>query len=268
MGAAADFQNALGDLMSELGKEFSQDPQFNDELSKLLQTTIPPGAMPQSSASTSSSTPSSAAPSGSTAPSSNTEASPSNEDDMARTLGETLNRLSQNAQELQQDSGMTGDFMRAFEGMNMGGGDGDAELLPMMQSIMQNLLAKEVLYPSLKEVVGKYPEWLTEKKDSIPQSDHDRYSKQLEVMQRLCTEYEAETDSDSTDVKQQRTMRVMDLIQQMESLGQPPPDIVGDMGPGFQFDEDGSPRIPGMIPGMPPGMMPPGMPNPEQCSIM
>ena len=43
MGAAADFQNALGDLMSELGKEFSQDPQFNEELSKLLQTTIPPG---------------------------------------------------------------------------------------------------------------------------------------------------------------------------------------------------------------------------------
>ena len=43
MGAAADFQNALGDLMSELGKEFSQDPQFNEELNKLLQTTIPPG---------------------------------------------------------------------------------------------------------------------------------------------------------------------------------------------------------------------------------
>ena len=43
MGAAADFQNALGDLMSELGKEFSQDPQFNEELSKLLQTTVPPG---------------------------------------------------------------------------------------------------------------------------------------------------------------------------------------------------------------------------------
>ena len=50
---------------------------------------------------------------------------------------------------------MPEDFMRAFEGMNMGDGAGDAELLPMMQSIMQNLLAKEVLYPSLKEVVGK-----------------------------------------------------------------------------------------------------------------
>ena len=54
---------------------------------------------------------------------------------------------------------MPEDFMRAFEGMNMGDGAGDAELLPMMQSIMQNLLAKEVLYPSLKEVVGKVGVW-------------------------------------------------------------------------------------------------------------
>ena len=61
----------------------------------------------------------------------------------------------------------------------------------------------------------QYPGWLTEKKDSIPQNDYDRYSKQLDVMQRLCTEYEAETDSDSGDVKQQRTMRVMDLIQEV-----------------------------------------------------
>ena len=64
----------------------------------------------------------------------------------------------------QQDTGIPGipgmpaDFMRAFEGMNMGdigGGSGDADLVPMMQGIMQNLLCKEVLYPSLKEVVGK-----------------------------------------------------------------------------------------------------------------
>ena len=34
-------------------------------------------------------------------------------------------------------------------------------------------------------------------------------------MQRLCAEYETETDSDSQDVKQQRTMKVMDLIQQV-----------------------------------------------------
>ena len=36
---------ALGDLMAELSKSFTQDThtQFNEELSKLLQTTVPPG---------------------------------------------------------------------------------------------------------------------------------------------------------------------------------------------------------------------------------
>lgn len=49
--------------------------------------------------------------------------------------------------------------MKALEGLGMdegsdGGGD-DGNILPIMQSIMQNLLSKEVLYPSLKEITAK-----------------------------------------------------------------------------------------------------------------
>lgn len=49
--------------------------------------------------------------------------------------------------------------MKALEGLGVdeggdGGGD-DGNILPIMQSIMQNLLSKEVLYPSLKEITAK-----------------------------------------------------------------------------------------------------------------
>lgn len=59
-----------------------------------------------------------------------------------------------------QSSGLAGDdLVKALEGLGLDeGGEGegdDANVLPIMQSIMQNLLSKEVLYPSLKEITTK-----------------------------------------------------------------------------------------------------------------
>lgn len=59
-----------------------------------------------------------------------------------------------------QTSGLAGeDLVKALEGLGLdeggdGGGD-DGNILPIMQSIMQNLLSKDVLYPSLKEITTK-----------------------------------------------------------------------------------------------------------------
>lgn len=46
--------------------------------------------------------------------------------------------------------------------------------LPFMQGMMQSLLSKEVLYPSLKELVDKYPTWLQENKGKIEPSEYAR----------------------------------------------------------------------------------------------
>lgn len=61
-----------------------------------------------------------------------------------------------------QSSGLAGDdLVKALEGLGLeeggegGGGGDDGNILPVMQSIMQNLLSKEVLYPSLKEITAK-----------------------------------------------------------------------------------------------------------------
>lgn len=59
-----------------------------------------------------------------------------------------------------QSTGLAGDdLVKALEGLGLeeGGEAGGEEgnILPIMQSIMQNLLSKEVLYPSLKEITAK-----------------------------------------------------------------------------------------------------------------
>lgn len=47
------------------------------------------------------------------------------------------------------------ELTKAMEGLGMDEGDAEGNILPIMQSIMQNLLSKDVLYPSLKEITEK-----------------------------------------------------------------------------------------------------------------
>ena len=48
-------------------------------------------------------------------------------------------------------------------------------------------------------------------------------------MSNIVTEFEAEKEEDSEEVKKQRFERILDTMQEMQELGQPPKEIVGDM---------------------------------------
>ena len=47
--------------------------------------------------------------------------------------------------------------------------------------------------------------------------------------------------------------RLMELMFDMQQYGQPPADIIKDLAPGLQFDENGMPIMPNMGAGMMPG---------------
>ncbi|XP_019739399.1 peroxisomal biogenesis factor 19 isoform X1 [Hippocampus comes] len=168
-------------------------------------------------------------------------------------LKDTLRGLAKNADNL-QSSGLAGDdLVKALEGLGLDeGGEGegdDANVLPIMQSIMQNLLSKEVLYPSLKEITTKYPEWLEANRSSLSPEDVQRYEQQAKVMGEICQRFEKEEDGDKV------FEGIMDLMQKLQDLGQPPKELAGDAPPGFNFDMD-SLNLPG------------GAGSAEQCSIM
>ncbi|XP_037132183.1 peroxisomal biogenesis factor 19 [Syngnathus acus] len=173
-------------------------------------------------------------------------------------LKDTLRGLAKNTDNL-QSSGLAGDdLVKALEGLGLdeggeGGGAGDdANVLPIMQSIMQNLLSKEVLYPSLKEITAKYPEWLEANKSSLSPEDAQRYEQQAKVMGEICQHFEKEENGDKV------FEGIMDLMQKLQDLGQPPKELAGDAPPGFNFDLD-SLTLPGGLGGA--GAA-------EQCSIM
>ncbi|KAM4605174.1 peroxisomal biogenesis factor 19 [Polymixia lowei] len=174
-------------------------------------------------------------------------------------LKDTLSGLAKNADNL-QSAGLAGDdLVKALEGLGLdesgeGGGE-DGNILPIMQSIMQNLLSKEVLYPSLKEITAKYPEWLDANKASLTPEDYQRYDQQARIMGDICKQFEK--DEEGGGDKESTFESILELMQQLQDLGQPPKELAGDAPPGFNFDME-SLNLPGV----------PGAGAAEQCSIM
>ena len=110
--------------------------------------------------------------------------------------------------------------------------DEDGELKDMVNGVMKQLLSKEVLYEPLKEISTKYPKWLEENGEKISKEDYERYSRQESIIKQLCLVYES-SNSDFEDV--------LHLMQEIQSCGQPPEDIIHELAPDLQVGPDGLP---------------------------
>ncbi|CAH2327191.1 peroxisomal biogenesis factor 19 [Pelobates cultripes] len=151
-------------------------------------------------------------------------------------LKQTLTGLAKNADELQNSSLSEEELAKAMDGLGMDEGDGDGNILPLMQNIMQSLLSKEVLYPSLKEITEKYPDWLRTNRETLAADDYRKYQDQHTLMEKICQQFEVEDQGEGDTA---RFEAVMDLMQQLQELGHPPKELAGDSPPGFNFDLDG-----------------------------
>ncbi|CAH2101868.1 unnamed protein product [Euphydryas editha] len=150
-------------------------------------------------------------------------------DEVSAAISQTLQNLNTNQESLQTPFSEQ-DLANMFNNFNLSEGNQDGNMfVPFMQGMMQSLLSKEVLYPSLKELLEKYPSWLAENKGKIDQTEYERFEKQQTLMQQVCAELEPEQESDPEDVKRKRFETVLKLMQQMQDLGQPPTELVGDI---------------------------------------
>ncbi|XP_053857142.1 peroxisomal biogenesis factor 19 isoform X1 [Vidua macroura] len=163
-------------------------------------------------------------------------------------LKETLSGLAKNANDLQNSPGSEEELAKALEGLGLdeGGGDG---VLPVMRSIMESLLSKDVLYPSLKEITEKYPEWLRQHEGSLSPEQRARFGAQQALMLRICAELERERPEEPEGQRRERFETLLDLMQQLQDLGHPPKELAGDTPPGLSLE------LPGGLSG-------------EQCRLM
>lgn len=124
------------------------------------------------------------------------------------------------------------DMANMFGNIDLNATGENNAFLPFMQNMMQSLLSADVLLPSLRDLVRLYPAWLAEHGPSLPKDEKERYEQQLALMQQVCAELEKEQPDDGADVKRERFQTVLEMMQSMQDLGQPPADLVGDLGPG------------------------------------
>lgn len=115
-----------------------------------------------------------------------------------------------------------------FGNINLNESGENNAFLPFMQGMMQSLLSAEVLLPSLTEIVSKYPAWLEENGPKIAPEEKERYEGQLKIMREVCAELQKEKPDDNPDVKKERFNIVLEKMQKMQDMGQPPADLVGE----------------------------------------
>ncbi|XP_072214625.1 peroxisomal biogenesis factor 19 [Excalfactoria chinensis] len=152
-------------------------------------------------------------------------------------LKETLSGLARNATDLQGSA--EEDLAKAMEGLGLEEGSGEGGVLPVVQSVLQHLLSRDVLYPSLKEITDKYPEWLQRQQAVLPEEQLERYRAQHGVMSRICQHLEAERPEDSDGDRRARFEAVLELMQQLQELGHPPKELAGEAPPGLNLDLEG-----------------------------
>lgn len=96
----------------------------------------------------------------------------------------------------------------------------------LVESIMRQLLSKDVLYEPMKEIGEQYPPWLSKNKDALEPDEYGRYEKQYVYVQKICGLYENDPDNYSG---------LMCLLQEMQQCGQPPQEIIDQVGPPGDF---------------------------------
>ena len=116
--------------------------------------------------------------------------------DFTASITQALKGLTEGTENLQNPF-TDNDLMSMFGQMD---GDQNA-FVPFMQGMMQSLLSKDVLYPSLKDILNKYPAWMEANAGSLSADDRRRYEKQQELMSEVCSQLEKESEHDTAQEK-------------------------------------------------------------------
>jgi len=108
----------------------------------------------------------------------------------------------------------------------------------LVQGMMKQLLSKEVLYEPMKEMRDKYPSWLRDNKEKMQRPEWEKYCMQLQHIEEILQVYDNEGD--------QGFEKILKLMREMQECGHVPTDIVKQLAPDVEFDEEGQPKFPGM----------------------
>lgn len=191
-------------------------------------------------------------------------------------MKDTLSGLDQSTDRLKNMSNDDSEqnLLSQMENLGLGPGMGDmmggmpgleGGLMQMMEGMMQNLLSKDVLYPTMKEISKEYPDWLRENRTKLLEEEYLKFEKQNELITKICESFEEERPDENPAVKRTRLDKMMRLVEKMQECGNPPEDLIKKCGGGSAVDVEkffgsgGGEFGPDFLK---------GNMNPDQCCVM
>ncbi|KIJ56319.1 hypothetical protein M422DRAFT_57684 [Sphaerobolus stellatus SS14] len=125
--------------------------------------------------------------------------------------------------------------------LNLDDAEGGEGLDSMLESMMSQLMSKEILYDPLKELDTKYPEYLEKNGPTLDAAERERCVQQSKRVQKIVAIFEKPSYSEDDTTTSSEILRLMN---EMQGFGSPPNEIMGDMPPGFELGQDGLPKMP------------------------
>lgn len=119
------------------------------------------------------------------------------------------------------EDAMVDDWVKQFEELA-----GSQDMESIVETMMQQLLSKDILHEPMKEIGERYPKWLEDHKASLNKEEYDRYFHQYELIKQLNEVYESDPSNFT---------KIVDLMQKMQECGQPPNEIVQELAPDFDL---------------------------------
>lgn len=159
------------------------------------------------------------APTGQTG--SQASASTGGDDSFQETIRRTMERMQASGDQATAAAAAdnSDDFMaELLKQMQAGGGlDGDAggseeELSKMLLGMMEQLTNKDILYEPMKELNDKFPEWMDQNRDKVPEADKKRYELQQGYVKEIVTKFEESTYSDSNPADREYIVERMQKV--------------------------------------------------------
>ncbi|KAG8898139.1 Peroxisome chaperone and import receptor [Tulasnella sp. 403] len=168
------------------------------------------------------------------------------DDAFQRTIKEAMDRLKTSEDTLKADAANAANpLAQLLSGLGDVGdiGDDDGEdMQGLLESMMAQLMSKELLYEPLKELDEKFPEYFTQHGSKLNPEELEKYKRQQGLISQTVKIFEQPNYSDD-DPK--TSAEVLKLMNEMQTLGSPPSEIMGELPPGFSLGPDGMPSMDG-----------------------
>ncbi|KAH9940274.1 Pex19 protein [Amylocystis lapponica] len=174
------------------------------------------------------------------------DGAPGKKDTFQASIKKAMEKLKESDSSLQADATEHGtDSLEALLSQLGGGldaaGESEEDLQGVLETLMGQLMSKEILYEPLKELHDKFPPYLVENASTITPEDKTRYDAQLSAVTKVLAIFD---DPAYTEDDVQKNAKVMELMNEMQDYGSPPAEIMGPMPPGFDLGPDGMPKMP------------------------